>query len=325
MTEAVVILLLNLILSSLGAVYVIHRGRKLGLMDLPKDRSSHIVPTPKGGGIGILIAFIITGIHLDLPTWIWAPAALLSMVSLWGDRMEIGPRYRLALQFACAIAFLLGWNTNGLGWILLIPLAVFLVGTCNFYNFMDGINGIAAGTGAVAFGFLSLWGILTSVPLHYVVASGAIALGCVGFIPFNVPKARVFMGDVGSILLGFLFGVFTLLFINTPSDIIPLTGFLFPFYADSLSTLLLRTWRGEKLSSPHRRHLYQVLSNERGIAHWKVSMGYCALQICVASGGLTLGSDLRAALIFFTFCFLIFCSISFKIRTRRTRIHIRRP
>jgi UDP-N-acetylmuramyl pentapeptide phosphotransferase/UDP-N-acetylglucosamine-1-phosphate transferase len=108
-----------------------------------------------------------------------------------------------------------------------------------------------------------------------------ITLSCLGFLPFNFPNAKVFMGDVGSILLGFVFACMVVLLSNSFLDFVCFAGFLFPFYADEFVTMAVRLKDGENLLKPHRRHFYQILVNEMGIDHWKVSVGYGILQLIV--------------------------------------------
>ena len=148
-----------------------------------------------------------------------------------------------------------------------------MVGTANIYNFMDGINGIAAITAIVGFGLLSLFSLIAGQDSAYGVLSVCIAFSCLGFLPFNMPKAKVFMGDVGSILLGFSFAAIVVILSKSILDFVCLAGFLFPFYADELTTMAARIKDGENLFKPHRRHLYQLLANEKRIAHWKISIG----------------------------------------------------
>lgn len=160
-------------------------------------------------------------------------------------------------------------------------LVVFIMGTANFYNFMDGINGIAGITGVVGFALLAIFAV--NYGKDYTVAMLAICMSvsCFGFLPFNMPNAKVFMGDVGSILIGFVFAAMVVLLSKSLRDFICLTAFIFPFYADEITTMLVRIKDGEKLTQPHRRHLYQLLANEYGIAHWKVSVGYGLTQLFV--------------------------------------------
>ncbi|HOO89542.1 MAG TPA: hypothetical protein PLA74_01840 [Syntrophales bacterium] len=160
---------------------------------------------------------------------------------------------------------------------------IFVPGTANFYNFMDGINGIAGITGAIGFGFISLyalqWGdnaLLASLAL-------CVSLSCFGFLPFNIPKARVFMGDVGSILLGFVFAQMVVLLSRSILDFVCLISFIFPFYADEILTMGIRLKSSDDLFKPHRRHLYQILANEGEVSHWKVSAGYGLFQLAVGS------------------------------------------
>jgi len=108
-----------------------------------------------------------------------------------------------------------------------------------------------------------------------------ICLCCLGFLPFNITKAKVFIGDVGSILLGFVFAGMVVLLSKSFLDFVCLAAFLFPFYSDELTTMAVRIRDGENLLRPHRRHFYQVLANEKGISHWKISVGYGLLQLIV--------------------------------------------
>jgi len=173
------------------------------------------------------------------------------------------------------------WTSRMSGVLMILAMAVFIVGTANFYNFMDGINGIAAITGIVGFGLLALYSFLSESYSSFAVLSVCIYFSCLGFLPFNMPKAKVFMGDVGSILLGFTFAGMVVWLSKGPLDFICLAAFLFPFYADELTTMAVRIRDGENLLRAHRRHLYQVLANEKGVSQWKVSLGYGLLQLVV--------------------------------------------
>ncbi|MCG8565105.1 MAG: glycosyltransferase family 4 protein [Desulfobacterales bacterium] len=306
-----------MLLGGLGAFFTPHWAPMAGLVDRPNARSSHTAPTPRGGGVGILMAFVAAGFYLDIPPGFWMPMAALSIVSLWGDRSEIPPRLRLILQFILALISI--WSLPQMPWtlgiILILPLAVFMVGSCNIYNFMDGINGIAAGTGMVGFAFLAIFAMVNGIAFEYVVFSGVMATACLGFLPFNVPRARTFMGDVGSILLGFAFAGLSLFISKNAMDLITCCGMILPFYADGLSTLAVRAWDGENLTAAHRRHLYQLLSNEWGIPHWKVSLGYCLVQLGIGATLVSIHSHPRLSLIFLVFCFFGFCILSAKVRS----------
>lgn len=309
-------------LGALGALVVNVYGRKLALLDIPNERSSHEKVTPRGGGIGILATFVLCSILYSVPIYFWVSGLLLSLISFWGDRFEIGVPIRLGAQFLLAFCFLwfalmrqtvyaLDFTTIAVIFFYLI----FIVGTTNYYNFMDGINGIAAITGVVAFGLLGAYGIKAGKTPELSMLSFSMVAACMGFLPFNVPTARVFMGDVGSILLGFVFAGLVVMMSNTVGEFIMLTSFLFPFYADELVTLWERVQKRERLTSAHRRHLYQVLVNEAGVPHWCVSAGYGLVELMV--GGIiwqSCGIGLYWSIGFLIFFLIIFVFFNNKIK-----------
>jgi Fuc2NAc and GlcNAc transferase len=213
------------------------------------------------------------------------PAVALALFSFCGDKLNLSPKVRLAIQFGAVGALLAGtrrFHLNQMSHAILITLmAIFTVGTANIYNFMDGINGIAAITGIVGFGLLAFSNFLSGGDKTFTALSLCITMSCLGFLPFNMPKAKVFMGDVGSILLGFVFAGIVVLLSKTFLDFVCASSFLFPFYADELTTMVVRIRCGENLLKPHRKHLYQLLANEKRIPHWKVSVGYGLVQLAV--------------------------------------------
>jgi Fuc2NAc and GlcNAc transferase len=286
---------MSLILGGIGAYFVSRYANKLGLVDIPNERSSHNKPIPKGGGLGILVAFVVSAYLLKIPLWFWIPVTLLACISLIGDRFELSPKIRLILQLLASIvflSFLLSHDPSPMSFLRifhsnflliswLICLVLFMVGTANFYNFMDGINGIAGITGVSAFGLLASYIHITGGNASLFNLVLCLAIACVGFLPFNMPNAKVFMGDVGSILLGFTFAGTVLFLSKNLMDFICLASFLLPFYIDELTTMYVRLRDHEHLFHPHRRHVYQILANEKGFAHWKVSVGYGVLQVLV--------------------------------------------
>jgi len=194
-------------------------------------------------------------------------------------------------------------------------MAIFIVGTANFYNFMDGINGIAAITGIVVFGLFAIYMTFASIDRPFIQLSICIALSCLGFLPFNMPSAKVFMGDVGSILLGFVFAGMVVIISKGFLDFICLASFLFPFYADELTTMVVRIKDRENLLHPHRRHLYQLLANEKEIDHWKVSIGYGVFQLLVGISVIAL--KLYGIIVILTILalyFLAFSLVSYNVR-----------
>jgi len=138
---------------------------------------------------------------------------------------------------------------------------------------------------------------------------------------FNMPKAKVFMGDVGSILLGFSFAAIVVILSKSILDFVCLAGFLFPFYADELTTMAVRIKDGENLFKPHRKHLYQLLANEKAIAHWKISIGYGLVQLIIGITILLLRPfGLSIILLLLGVYFLTFVRVSFTIRKSLTAI-----
>lgn len=293
MTGAV--LVLSFLIGCLGSLATVKWGSRLSLMDLPSVRSSHSSSTPKGGGIGILAACLLFGAVLDVSFFVLIPAAGISMIGFTGDRYNINPKIRLGLQLGAIFILLIGHaghmiqmsGFSDAGMLIRIPGSLlaygfwmlFIAGTANFYNFMDGINGIAAVTAIVAFLLLGTFGWVSGKNEGLVLLSFVLVFANAGFLPWNFPKAKVFMGDLGSLLLGFLFAAFVFLFTGSAAEFILMTSFLMPFYADEIITMAERIQDGEGLTRPHRRHLYQVLANEYGYEHWKVSLGYGAVQV----------------------------------------------
>ncbi len=313
------IYIFSLILGASGAQLVADYGNCLGLVDLPTARSSHVNPTPKGGAVGVVAAFIVFAVVLKISGLFWFPCVVLAMVSLLGDRRDISPRIRLAVQFGAVFFVLCGFVMVD-GMVLLgelslqtIPLflffSVFIVGTANFYNFMDGINGIAAITGVVGFGLLAGFAYSRGNQMASGLSLGLL-FACLGFLPFNIPSAKVFMGDVGSILLGFVFACLVTLLSESWLDFMCLAACLFPFYADEISTMAFRIMDRESLGRPHRRHLYQLLANELRIPHWKISIGYGLLQLLMGVSVLYVTNIGRGVLLLllsvYVVCFSLF-------------------
>lgn len=271
----------GLVAGAIGALCMKRYASGMGMIDNPNQRSSHLNPTPRGGGIGLVPAFIFAAIWSGVPFSFWLSVLLLSMISFYDDFSPLSSRSRLVAQLLLAFLIVAGGQGSLSPWdLLLVPFWVlFITGTSNFYNFMDGINGIAGLTGIASFGLLAEFSYLQTGSADPVVL--ALLFACVGFIPFNFPYARVFMGDVGSVLLGFSFAGFVFIYSQDLPAFLCLVSFLFLFYADTFTTLLFRLYAGERLTQAHRRHLYQVLCNEGGITHWKVSLGYFLIQILV--------------------------------------------
>lgn len=263
-------------------------ARKKELLDHPNARSSHTRPTPKGGGLAIMIAFYVVLVYLYTeamvdPNLFFALLSALPVViiSLIDDIHPLSARLRLGVQIlsaAVALYALDGVETldfsrfsfSGI-WLNLVALFV-IVWMSNLYNFIDGIDGYAASQALiVGMGAYLLFG---SFPALFVATASA------GFLLFNWHKASIFMGDVGSAPLGFIFAVLMLYDAGTP-HFLAWMMLLSLFWFDATLTLLRRLKRGEKLSLAHKKHAYQRLT-QAGYSHDKVvllSMGINLLII----------------------------------------------
>lgn len=292
-----------LVVSLLLAPVVLNVLTRRRVLDHPSDRSSHVTPVPRGGGlapaVGALVALAVASPLRVADRWgLGAVAALFACIGLAEDLKGIGSLRRLALQFvvAGAAGLLLLQDMTGpmLGRCLFVAGAMFcLVGYTNAYNFMDGIDGISV-VQAVAAG--AAWfavGASTDVPA--LTAGGAIIAGAaLGFAPYNMPRARVFLGDVGSYFIGAWLAAVAILGVRAgvaPEAVIaPLAVYL----ADTATTLVRRIVRGERWYLPHREHVYQRLI-DLGWSHMRTSafVGGC-IAVCCALGAISLGDSLPA-------------------------------
>ena len=224
---------------------------------------------------------------------------------------------RLLMHFGCSLffsAFFLYSNQAALStYIICLPISVFIVGTANFYNFMDGIDGIAGITGFIGFSLVAFYGQISGMESVYGVLSLSMAFACLGFLCFNVPKAKIFLGDVGSILLGFLFACLIIVLSEDLVDFFVMAGFLAPFYFDEIFTMIFRIRNKELLIKPHRKHIYQILANEAGIGHCRVSLGYGFLQLIIGLSAIFVKPAgmffLLAIFLFYSFIFACFSII----------------
>jgi len=284
--KEIILIFLCFFLGLSGAWTLIRFGEQIGMMDLPNKRSSHKKQVCKGAGIGVLFAILVASFFFKITHFLWFPALAISVASLWGgDRYQLTVKNRLFVHFGCSLYFLLFLSETikmgGVFYLLSIPLALFIVGTSNFYNFMDGIDGIAGITGVIGFLLLANYGKRIYADPNYITFCICISASCIGFLFFNFPEAKVFLGDVGSILIGFVFSCLTILMAHSAMDFLVMAGFMFPFYIDEISTMVIRIKDRESLIIAHRRHLYQLLVNEIATPHWLVSLGYGIFQAIV--------------------------------------------
>lgn len=256
---------------------LLHRG----MLDVPNHRSSHVTPTPRGGGLacllGVLIAFIaahITGVQVP---WLAAGAAMmLGLIGLADDLADLSPVVRLSGQVAAGL--LMGLAAGG-GW-LTVAGAIIAPVVVNVVNFMDGINGIT-GLNVAVWG-ATAWVAGLAVGAEPLWVLGAAAAGAaLGFLPWNAPTARLFLGDVGSYLFGGLIAAGIVVGLATGASPIVLAAPLALYFTDTGTVLARRAIRGEPLTQAHREHVYQVLATRTPLPHLLVSSVVAGLSTAV--------------------------------------------
>ncbi len=291
--------------------YALHRQ----LIDQPGERRSHTEATPRGGGIAIVVALAIAAVALGLRQPLDAPllaAFLVGLVLVAGigwvdDHRPLSPWLRLLVHafasglFALAAASVFDSPLLGLGAFVAAMVLT------NVWNFMDGINGIAASQAALVAAVLAWvcggsWGGLAL----------ALAAACLGFLPFNFPKARIFMGDVGSGAIGFALAALATVAASRLGArswvlLLPLS----PFLVDASLTLARRVLRGERWWTPHTQHAYQAWARRRG--HTRVTLAYAGVAVAASILGIWLsaqtGSFFIACIVtaWYTCCAFFWC------------------
>lgn len=258
--------------------YALHRQ----LLDQPGERRSHQVATPRGGGMAIVAALLVAA---GWACWRWpgegariASAAiafgLVAGVGWWDDHRPLSARLRLLVHVVCAAWLgLLAWQATGQWWAGALVTCM-AVGLVNVWNFMDGINGLATTQAALA---AAAYAWVLPAPLSW--AGWALVAACLGFLPFNFPRARIFLGDGGSGSLGFMLAVLFALALASGCGIWSLWLPLGTFIVDAGFTLFSRMLSGQRWWEPHAQHVYQRLARRYG--HARVTLGYAGYS-CVA-------------------------------------------
>ncbi len=280
-------------LISLSTVALIRESFSEQLLDVPNDRSSHTQPTPRGGGLGFIIAFAITSaiaIFFASPSSpslqllpLWLTLIPLAIVGLIDDRQGVPSSIRYLVQLAVA-----GMATFYIGafpqpWLMefgifgqIMAIAITLIGITamiNFYNFMDGLDGLVAGCTAVQLGFQAFY--LNQPILWLLVAA------LMGFMIWNWTPAKIFMGDVGSTSLGATVAFSLLSNHLNPSQTWSALAITLPLVGDAIYTLFRRLLNHEHIFTAHRSHIYQRLQ-QSGLSHGQVASIYIGLNILIA-------------------------------------------
>jgi UDP-N-acetylmuramyl pentapeptide phosphotransferase/UDP-N-acetylglucosamine-1-phosphate transferase len=261
-------------------------------IDIPNDRSLHVRPTPRVGGWGIVPVSVVA-ILLTVPD-LWraaAATACLAAVSQIDDRRGLPARVRFAVHVVAVVGFV-AFYPAPVRWWILAALAFVLLWLVNLYNFMDGADGLAGGMALFGFGGYAVAALVAAHPLPgLALACAAVAGAALGFLFFNFYPARIFLGDAGSISLGFLAGV--LGYWGWLRGVWPIwfPALVFaPFIADASITLARRLLRGERFWQPHRDHYYQRMVR-LGMGHAKTAVAWytvmaAGIMIALCSLGL---------------------------------------
>jgi UDP-N-acetylmuramyl pentapeptide phosphotransferase/UDP-N-acetylglucosamine-1-phosphate transferase len=273
---------------------LLRRGR---LLDHPNERSLHATPTPVGGGIAVVAAILVAWLALIAAgaapprlLAVWFAAVMLAIVSWVDDVWPLSPAIRLGPQLAAVGIGLFALAPGGVfqGWLppLLDAMATALIWLwfVNLFNFMDGIDGLAGSeAAAIGIGLMLFAGLGVGGDPGLAALAGAIAAAALGFLVWNWAPARVFLGDVGSVPLGYLLGFLLLDVAGRGAWKIALILPLY-FLADATITIARRVLRGERVWRPHRQHFYQR-AVARGLSHRSVMQRVVAADIALVGCG----------------------------------------
>jgi UDP-N-acetylmuramyl pentapeptide phosphotransferase/UDP-N-acetylglucosamine-1-phosphate transferase len=279
---------------------MLRRAGRGAPVDVPNGRSSHRRPTVSGGGVGLAAALCLTllvlgSLRYGVPRGdigLFAVATvIIAAIGLWDDYLDPPASYRLFLQLGAAGLVMGGgmqlrvfkppWGHDITLWWAAVPLTLlWITAVTNLANFIDGADGLATSLAIVYSAGVAAAALATGHPYEGVVALTIVA-ACLGFLRFNFPPARLFMGDVGSLTLGFVLSVLAIRLATLGKHPIPLTFFLIlysSFLFDTTYTIVWRVIRGEKFWQAHRTHLYERLLL-LGWTHLRVTLFYAGLSL----------------------------------------------
>ncbi len=302
--DALIVLAVAGICSAVAVPIAAGYARKRKLLDIPNERSSHNVPTPRTGGVGIVLGALIgTAVTLLLSGRLFETYTLVILgvltlgaaIGFLDDLFGLSTKLRMGLYLVCALAasyfgagvtevVLPGFPPIWIGWIGGVVFStLFITWYANLFNFMDGIDGIAGSAATVTLSALAV--VFYGHEPIWMAICIASAAASVGFLLHNFPPAKVFMGDGGAVFLGLQCGACSLIAVNKGLISLPAVVLLmFPFVFDATFTLLRRIFRRERFWAAHRTHLYQQMC-DLGFSHRKVTSIYTvAAMICAFAG-----------------------------------------
>ncbi|SDT84724.1 glycosyltransferase family 4 protein [Desulfobacula phenolica] len=294
--------------SSMICWKIIQRAK---IMDTPNHRSSHTKPIPTAGGLAIVTTFFSgmgiiyciaheTMITHKIFMGFTVSSLLIAGMSFYDDYKHKPLSLRLLTQIVAIIAVIsFGMvitridlpfpGSDALGIVGYLITFVWILGLTNAYNFMDGLNGMAGGNAVITSFFLGIISFGQGSNFTYIVCYTLMA-GTLGFLIFNFPKGKLFMGDVGSTFLGFTFATLAIissLYDNAHTSLLVMPLLLFHFIYDTFFTFLRRLVAKENIFQAHRTHLYQLF-NQLGYSHTVVTLFYCATGLAQGFGAFKL-------------------------------------
>jgi UDP-N-acetylmuramyl pentapeptide phosphotransferase/UDP-N-acetylglucosamine-1-phosphate transferase len=296
-----VAMVLAFAISALTSNRLTRAGARSWLLDHPNERSLHHRATPRSGGLAIALAILVGGIGVGVLTslsghllWLAIGSLVIATVSFRDDLSHVHPAVRISAHLLVALMLVsAGFEIQSVdlpgirwplfSWLGVIATCLYIAWMINLYNFMDGMDGFAGGMAVFGFSTFAVLGGLAGEPV-FAGLCGVIAAAAGGFLLFNIPPARIFMGDVGSSLLGFLAAGLSLW--AAVDGIFPLwiAVLVFsPFIVDATFTLGRRVWRRERVWEAHSSHLYQRLV-QSGWGHRKTALWeYLLMLLCCLS------------------------------------------
>jgi UDP-N-acetylmuramyl pentapeptide phosphotransferase/UDP-N-acetylglucosamine-1-phosphate transferase len=261
------------------------RGKRVLPVDRPNERSLHSTPIPRIGGMAMMAVLVPVALATVPGAAAWVlPMAVLAVVSGIDDFRGLPVAVRFGAQGLVA-AYAVGLALTGLPWWVFTLAWLATVWTTNLYNFMDGSDGLAGGMAVFGFGSFAIAGWQAGDPM-LAASCVAVAASAAGFLLFNFNPARVFMGDAGSVPLGFLAALFGAIGWRAGywDLVFPVLVFA-PFVVDATVTLMHRLMRGERVWQAHRSHYYQRLI-QLGAGHRRTALLEYTLMASMAAAAL---------------------------------------
>ncbi len=281
--------LLSFVIAFFSILWLIKRKTDW-VLDHPNARSLHSIPVPRIGGLGLLLGVIITWLFfsMTIPITVWIGMGLLIVISFIDDIWHSPIWCRLLVHSVVAAGFSIIFLLDAYGWITVLCVTAAVIWMSNLYNFMDGSDGLAGGMTVIGFGYYGLFAYLAG-NYDFAVINFSIAAAAMAFLLHNFYPARIFLGDVGAISLGFLAAVLGILgwMDNLWSIGLPLLVFS-PFIMDSTVTLIKRLIRGKNIWQAHREHYFQRMV-QSGLGHRNTALSGYALMLAVGGSAVWAG------------------------------------